>query len=130
VTVRGAVRGFLAGRPVAHDIAWTVKGWSIDGRLCPGLGHLADLDFGFTPATNLQQLRRVKLGIGDSVELPVAWLEAGSDTLVELPQRYRRLDETRYAYEAPGVPYAATLEIAANGFAAHYPDGWVLDGAG
>jgi Putative glycolipid-binding len=56
-----------------------------------------DLDFGFTPATNLSQLRRIALEIGQAVDLPVAWLDVTADTLTSLYQRYERRTTNAYA---------------------------------
>ncbi len=126
-TVSGRIRGFLGEGEVDHAIERTGGGWLLDGKLQPGLAHLVDLDLGFTPATNLQQLRRVGLGVGGTVETPVAWFDPGESALRELPQTYRRCDETRYEYEAPTVPYRGVLEMAASGFVRIYPQLWVME---
>jgi hypothetical protein len=126
-TVRGSVRGFLAGRQIERKIVRGERGWTLDDVRVAGLDHLVDLDLGFTPATNLQQLRRARLAAGEGVDLPVAWLDAGADALEELPQRYERLDATRVRYSAPSVPYAATLELADSGFVRLYPGLWEMD---
>jgi hypothetical protein len=121
------VHGFVGRREVTHSIAWVDGHWVHNGVKAEGLSHLVDIDFGFTPATNLQQLRRVALRVGQEVELPVAWLNVDSVKLAELPQHYRRLSETAYDYNAPSVPYSAVLEIAENGFAMQYPTGWEME---
>lgn len=84
-TLRAHVRGFLASDSVNQLIRRTSEGWFLNGSKAEGLNHLVDVDFGFTPATNLQQLRRVDLSPGKATELPVAWLDAGASTLIELP---------------------------------------------
>jgi hypothetical protein len=124
---RADVHGFIGRREIAHTIVRLNDGWQHNGAHVSGLDHLLDVDFGFTPATNLQQLRRAALRIGEEVELPVIWLDADATTLVELSQRYRRLDATRYEYKAPTLPYRATLEFAGNGFAALYPNLWIME---
>jgi uncharacterized protein len=123
-TVAARIEGFLGRDAVGCRVERGAAGWMLNGAPQPGLGHLVDLDLGFTPATNLQQLRRVALGIGASASVPVAWLEAGSDRLVELEQHYRRLDRDRYEYAAPGPGYAGVLELAGNGFVRDYPGLW------
>lgn len=125
-TLRAHVRGFLASDSVNQLIRRTSEGWFLNGSKAEGLNHLVDVDFGFTPATNLQQLRRVDLSPGKATELPVAWLDAGASTLIELPQHYERLDERTYRYRARSVGYEATLTIASNGFVALYPDLWEM----
>ncbi len=118
------VSGFVGNREIAHAITRIEDHWVHNGARAQAVDHLVDIDLGFTPATNLQQLRRVALRVGQQVELPVAWLNVDSVSLTELPQQYRRLSRTKYAYNAPSVPYRATLQIADNGFAARYPTGW------
>jgi len=125
-TRRGKVCGFVADRRFDHTIAREAHGWSLDGVPIARLAHLLDLDFGFTPATNLLQLRRTAPGA--SLDLPVAWFDIDAITLVELPQRYERRDETTYWYAAPTVPYEGILELAPNGFARKYPQLWAMEG--
>jgi uncharacterized protein len=127
-TRSGNVRGFVADRKLDHSIVRQADGWYLDGTLIVGLEHLWDLDYGFTPATNLQQLRRLTIARGQTVDLPVAWFDADATTLTELPQRYERRDETKYWYEAPTVPYEGLLELAPNGFAKDYPQLWRMEG--
>ncbi|HET9068250.1 MAG TPA: putative glycolipid-binding domain-containing protein, partial [Amaricoccus sp.] len=96
-TRQGRVRGFAGRRRLDHRILRTGGGWSLDGVPVPGLGHLVDLDYSFTPATNLQQLRRVAPAVGAAVDIPVAWFDIGRP-LTELPQRYERRGETSFWY--------------------------------
>ncbi len=126
VTIRGSVRGRLGDVQVAHDITRNAGGWAVDGEPVAGLGDLVDLDFGFTPATNLLQLRRVGLAIGEAAEVDVAWFkgESESKALVRLPQRYERRGEDAYWYESPTSDYTGELVVGANGFARRYPCLW------
>jgi hypothetical protein len=127
-TRRGSIRGRIGQAAVAHEIARTADGWSVDGAPVPGLADLLDLDLGFTPATNLLQLRRVGLAVGEAVDVPVAWFagELGSADphLVLLPQRYERRGEHAFGYEAPTAGYAGELVVGADGFVTRYPGLW------
>ncbi len=87
---------------------------------------MVDLDFGFTPATNMLQLSRIALKPGQRADFPVAWLDLDSVSLIELPQIYERRSEATYWYAAPTVPYQALLEIAPSGFVQSYPGLWRL----
>ena len=127
-TKRGILSGFLGDQKIQHEIRRDDRGWRLDGGAVKGLDHLVDLDFGFTPATNVLQLSRIALKLGQSADVPVVWFDLDSASLTELPQRYERRSETSYWYEAPTVPYRASLEIAANGFVRSYPDLWRLVG--
>lgn len=127
-TLRGRVQGFLAGRRLDHTIIRDAGGWSLDGVLIAGLERLQDLDYGFTPATNLLQLRRVAPKPGDAIDLPVAWFDVDASTLSVLPQRYERRDEHTYQYHAATVPYEGLLELAPDGFIRCYPGLWEREG--
>ena len=127
VTRWGVVRSRIGDVPVEYIVVRTDGGvWTVNGAPVAGLDDLADLDFGFTPATNLQQLRRVGLAVGGWAEVPVAWLDTTGD-LVQLPQRYERRTETTYWYEAPSTGYAGELIIGPDGFAWRYPGLWELE---
>jgi uncharacterized protein len=125
-TMRGALSGFVGEETVRREILRDERGWRLDGVRVEGLRHLVDLDYGFTPATNVLQLMRMALPLGERTELPVAWLDLDSAALTELPQTYERRSEASYWYEAPTVPYRALLEIAPNGFVQSYPGLWRL----
>lgn len=127
LTRRGSVRGFAGGRRFFHSIERKEDGWTLDGTP-NGLAALTDLDFGFTPATNLQQLRRAALQVGERAEFSVAWFDIGKTKLVGLPQIYERRDQTHYWYESPTASYSAMLEIDASGFASVYPELWEMEG--
>jgi hypothetical protein len=88
---------------------------------------LIDLDFGFTPATNLQQLRRVSMRMNEPTLLPVAWFDVDAATLTELPQVYERRGDKAFWYSAPSVGYEGMLELSPNGFVRHYPNLWEVE---
>ena len=123
-SLSGRVKGFRGLQRFDHVIRHEAVGWSLDGKIIDGLNHLADLDFGFTPATNLQQLRRVPIEIGQRVRLPAVWFDVGAGTLTELPQFYRRESETTYWYESPTSAFEGLIELAPSGFARVYPTLW------
>jgi hypothetical protein len=83
-----------------------------------------DLDLAFTPATNLFQLRRVALQVGQAADVPVAWLDAAAGLFDRLHQRYERRTAGEYWYEAPRFGYFALLQVNTVGFVKKYPDLW------
>jgi hypothetical protein len=99
----------------------------MNGAVVPGLASYVDLDLGFTPATNLLQLRRLALAERQAADVPVAWLDVSAGTLGVLPQRYERRTEATYWYEAPSVNYRGVLEVAPNGFIRRYPGLWEME---
>jgi uncharacterized protein len=127
-TRRGVISGFLGDKTISHEIRRDDKGWRLNGVAIGGLKRLVDLDYGFTPATNALQLSRIALKPGQRAEVPVAWFDLDSASLVELPQIYERRGASSYWYEAPTVPYQALLEIAPSGFVRSYPGLWRLVG--
>jgi hypothetical protein len=123
-TLSGFIDGRVGERPVRFDIRRGANGWTLNGAPVPGLDAMLDLDLSFTPATNLIQLRRVSVPAGRKTPIDVAWLDIDAVVLGPLHQVYERLDERRLAYAAPSVGYEAVLELADNGFIAHYPGLW------
>jgi hypothetical protein len=122
---RGSVRGWIGGRAVEIDVARTAEGeWTLNAVPIPGPDGCDHLDFGFTPATNLFQIRHASLSVGEAADVPAAWLAVSSGTLEVLRQRYERRSETTYWYEAPRFGYAALLEAGAEGFIRRYPGLW------
>ena len=121
----GVVHGWVGARPVDFRITRTPDGgWSLNGQIMPHLNGCVDLDLGFTPATNLFQLRRVALQVGQAADVPVAWLDVIAGTLVTLHQRYERRTREVYWYEAPRFDYRALLHVNAVGFVEKYPNLW------
>lgn len=124
-TSEGRVRGWVGTRVVEFQIARTPEGaWLCNGSPVSGLDECADVDFGFTPATNLSQLHRVDLAIGQAADVPVAWLDITSGQLDVLRQRYERRSQWTYWYEAPRFSYTALLEVTPAGFVRRYPGLW------
>lgn len=124
----GTVRGWLGGEAIDLSIVHEAHGgWKLNDTAVMGLGHCVDLDLGFTPATNLLQLRRLHLGPGETADAPVAWLDLDSGNLSELQQRYERRGESDYWYTAPRFDYAAMLSVTPEGFVRHYPRLWEAD---
>jgi hypothetical protein len=122
---RGLVAGWIGPRSIDVRIERDPRGgWTLDGRPVDGLDRCLDLDFGFTPATNLTQLRRLDLEIGQGTDVTVAWLDFDAGRLDTLAQRYERLSAEEYRYEAPRFGYSARLEVRPPGFVRRYPGLW------
>ncbi len=124
----GEVRGWIGTQDFHFRMNRTEAGlWTLDGAVCNGLENCSDLDFGFTPATNILQLRRLGLAVGESAEAPTAWLDVPEGVLKLLPQRYERRSELTYWYEAPSAGYEGLLELDPEGFARTYPGLWKME---
>lgn len=128
-TLAATIAGHRAGRPFRHEFRRAHGAWTLDGEPVPGLGDLVHLDFGFTPATNLQQLLHADLAVGEAAEISAAWFDIGEAALIRFPQRYHRTKVDRYRYDSPATGYVATLEMAASGFVRLYPGLWEMESA-
>jgi len=121
----GSVKGWAGSCHVDIRITRCANGvWTLNGQVVPGIEECVDLDLGFTPATNLLQLRRIALPIGQSADVPVAWLDAPFGSLEVLRQRYERRTAEGYWYTAPRFDYAAMLQVSPSGFVQLYPGLW------
>jgi hypothetical protein len=120
---RGArVAGHVGRRSVALDVrAAGDARWKVDGGAGRVVAGCLDIDLGFTPATNLLAIRRLKLKIGQRADAPAACLRFPSLQLVELAQTYHRIGADEYAYEAPAVGYAGVLRVLPSGAVSRYP---------
>jgi hypothetical protein len=124
-TREGVVHGWVGARTIDVRIARTSDGvWTINEKVAPQVAGCIDLDFGFTPATNLIQLRRTTLQVGEAADVPVAWLDVDADVVQPLHQRYERRSGDLYWYEAPRFDYSALLRVNAVGFVTKYPKLW------
>jgi hypothetical protein len=124
-TREGAVHGWVGALRLDLQITRTPSGiWTLNGREIYHVDGCGDLDFGFTPATNLFQLRRIALEAGQATDVPVAWLDVPAGTLETLYQRYERRGARQYWYEAPRFGYFAILQVNAAGFVERYPNLW------
>jgi len=126
-TREGRVNGWVGTRSVRLRVRRLATGWEVNGAASDQGRMCMDLDFGFTPATNVLQVRRLALAVGEAVEVPVAWLDVPSGGLEVLQQRYVRRTATGYWYEAPRFGYAAELEVTGAGFVRRYPGLWAAE---
>jgi hypothetical protein len=125
ITRRGHVTGWLGTQALDVTFIRNDDGiWTLNGVPVDAVSHCVDLDLGFTPATNLLQIRRLALKVGESADAPVAWFDLEATTLVALPQRYERRTQTSYWYESPTANYAAMLDVTPDGFVRTYPALW------
>jgi uncharacterized protein len=121
-TKSAAVVGYLGRHAIDIRIESAGSGrWRVNGALNPDVAGCIDVDLSFTPATNLFALRRLGLKVGAHANAPAAYLEFPSMRFTRLPQRYERMGRTTYAYEAPTLGYAGTLQVSSLGAVLRYP---------
>jgi uncharacterized protein len=119
------VSGWFGGEKIEVTItAQPDRRWNFNGRDVAVVAGCLDVDLGFTPATNLFQIRRLALNIGEEAEAPAAWFNFPNLALERLEHRYRRISPGEYDYEARDVGYAALLRVNEIGFVTNYPELW------
>jgi hypothetical protein len=129
-TLSGSIAGAVGTQTIDFIVERQDDGaWTLNGKRADADG-LDDLDLSFTPATNLLQIRRVPLAVGEPVPLPAAWFNLEDGTLSKLEQIYERRDDLALYYRAPNVGYEGLLELAPNGFIRRYPGLWEVEEAG
>lgn len=98
--------------------------WTVNGMPAPQLDGLADIDLSVTPSTNTPPLRRLRLAIGQSAEVTAAWVRFPILEITPLRQIYRRVDASKYLYEAPQLDFAAEIACDGEGVVQRYGDLW------
>jgi hypothetical protein len=127
-TREGSVTGFAGDTLVGATITRTTSGiWTLNGVPQAGLDDCDHLDLAFTPATNLPHVKALGPNPGESIDVPVAWLDLPCLTLARLPQRYTRCPNGAVRYEAQSTGYAAELTFQPSGFVRDYPGLWECD---
>ena len=85
---------------------------------------LFDVDFEISPATNTLPIRRLSLKVGESRTVDAVWVRFPSLKIGRLQQRYTRIDERCYKYEALSSDYEAHLEVDDAGLIVRYDKLW------
>lgn len=96
--------------------------WSdAEGVWIPALDGCIDVDISLTPSTNILPIRRLGLQVGESAEVTVAYLLAPELALRPGRQRYTRLADRLWRFEAPEFNFAADITVDADCFVVDYP---------
>jgi uncharacterized protein len=129
-TQSASVSGWRGRERVLVEL--TVDGdgrWRLNGAECPAVAGCVDVDFAFSPSTNLLPIRRLSLGVGDAGDVRAAWFRFPGLTLEPLEQRYTRTGATSYRYESRGGTFTGELEVDEAGLVTRYADVWEAVGA-
>lgn len=98
--------------------------WWSGGRRWAEFDRCRDVDFGFSPATNTQAIRRLDLEPGETGSLTAIWVRFPQLELQRVEQSYRRLDAHRYRYQSHGGDFSAELVTDADGLVESFPRRW------
>ncbi|WP_293776424.1 putative glycolipid-binding domain-containing protein [uncultured Oxalicibacterium sp.] len=125
-SIAGRIQGKIGKRAVLIEVEKRSSAWYVNGVCVPALDGLLDLDFGFTPATNLLAIRRLQLQQGDSHFFHCAWLDTTAEDwqFRVLEQQITCLASDRLHYCSPAHNYEADLLLDDFGCVRHYPGLW------
>lgn len=119
------VRGWIGTEIKTIDVLRSSHGvWTVNGENIAGVDGLLDIDLGFTPATNTNAIRRLRLESGVTVKTTAFWLDLEDWTFKPLQQTYRRISENVLIYSSPSHDYHAELAVDEFGIIQSYPDLW------
>jgi uncharacterized protein len=124
-TSRVDVHGDVGNAPVRLELTRSSDGeWDANGRRIDSVAGCLDADLGFSPATNLLPIRRLRLGVGEQASVRAAWVRFPELTIEPLDQVYTRLSPDRYLYESAGGAFRCELVVDQFGFVVDYPESW------
>lgn len=129
ITHSTRVMGRMGRQPVSLSIHRDDAGnWRVNGEALPEMTGLPDIDLGFTPATNLMPIRRLRASRTEAADICAVWLDSEDGQLKRLPQHYAVLPGGHWRYRSPSHEYQADLTVDGDGFVTLYPDLWSKEG--
>ncbi|WP_207482132.1 putative glycolipid-binding domain-containing protein [Arenibaculum pallidiluteum] len=90
--------------------------WTVDGVPAPTLGRAVDVDLSVSAFTNTLPIRRLGLAAGQSAEIVTAYVEFPGLDVFPDPQRYTRLSDRTYLYEAGDSDFRGVITVDEDGF--------------
>jgi hypothetical protein len=96
-------------------------GWIVDGAPAPRLAGCLDVDLEASVLTNAFPVARLALAQDEGAQAPAAWVRVPDLRVERLEQRYARVAEREYDYEAPELEFGCRLEYGDDGLIADYP---------
>jgi len=119
-----AVRWSHAGDSGKVDLARdSAGGWSRDSASDDSLSGCTDVDFGFSPVTNLMPVRRLAGDEGASVEVHAAWLVFPDLEIRPARQTYTRKSASTVLYQSASG-FSSEISVDEFGFVIDYPGLW------
>lgn len=127
-TERCLVHGYVGLIAIKLDLVRSPSSaWTVNGAPVGSLDGCEDVDLGFSPATNLLPIRRLRLDVGATASVRAAWVRFPEMTTELLEQVYTRVAADRYLYESAGGTFKRELIVDATGFVVEYPGVWVAE---
>ena len=100
--------------------------WTISGEESTAVTQFdgfLDIDFGFTPSTNLLPIRRLNLAIGESAQADAIWFRFPECVFEPLHQTYTRLAADTYRYTSH-TGFTGEITVDELGIPVRYADLW------
>lgn len=124
-TSRVDIHGEIGNAPVRLGLTRSAGSeWSVNGKRIAKVAGCIDVDLGFSPATNLLPIRRLRLEPGERARVRAAWVRFAELTVEPLEQAYTCLAPARYLYESAGGTFRRELTVDQSGFVVEYPELW------
>jgi len=123
ITIRGAVRGAEGARRLGIEVDAEGR-WTVGGFPNPDLRGCTDLDLAATPSTNTLAMNRLALPVGASREILVAWVLFPDLEVRAVRQRYTRMSERHFRFEAVHNGFVAEFDLDEHGLVTDYPRSW------
>jgi hypothetical protein len=97
---------------------WT----NADGVPLPALAGAIDVDLLASPFTNTLPIRRLRLPVGGSADILVAWVSFPTLEVHAAPQRYTRLADRRWRFRSLDADFERDIDVDEHGLVVDYPD--------
>ncbi|MCR8548283.1 putative glycolipid-binding domain-containing protein [Salipiger sp. P9] len=124
-TLSADLTGSYGGADMAVKLVRSGQDWALNGAPQPQLAGCEDVDFAFTPATNLMPLRRLP-DVG-RLTTRAAWLRLPGPAISAVEQSYTRERGQLVGYRSEQNDDSTQLAVDANGFVTSYPGLWEAD---
>jgi hypothetical protein len=102
----------------------TADRWTVDGVARPDLDGCQDVDFESSAVTNTLPVHRLPFVLGETFEVPAAFVQADDLSVIRIEQRYTllRSDEQHvFRYESATFDFECDLTYDASGLVLDYP---------
>lgn len=98
--------------------------WEVNAEAAAHLDGCADIDLGWTPATNTVPIRRLDLEVGGTASISAAWVRFPELDVVANEQHYTRLAPDRWRYRSGDYDFELVTEPATGLVLAYGDDLW------
>lgn len=122
LTRRAAVDVSSAGGSHQIEIDVSDDSWVIDGSPVGELSGCEDIDFGWTPATNVIPMKRLDIEVGATAVTRAALLRFPELTWEPREQTYERLTESKWLYRSGTAEHV--IDVTPEGVVCRYGDLW------